>query len=889
MNNIFLSPCHLLTLPSRRARRQGRLVSFVLSWIGALLIFLMLASSARSQEIDDQTGLPEDPAAARGSEPLDTWSYGLWGVVVPRIGAQYLAGPGVGYRHGYTSVEGFIPVYGGEANRLLFLDLRGLVSDTSKLGSNVGLGYRFYVPEMDRIFGGYSAWDSRNTGNSSFTQVSAGLETLGPILDFRANAYIPVGQERNETFGVFVNDPTFRGFNIVLTHMTSTEVLLGGMDMEVGGRVPFLGRYGVRAYSGSYFLSGETVGGFMGVKARVSADISDNLSLNVWVQNDKEFKTTVVGGAALRFGGLRPLYRSPEPGVYDRLAEPIVRNYNVAVIEQTRTAKDPATDPRTGEPIIVVHVQNDAPPGGDGTFERPLNTLAPASGVAGPFGIILVQRGDGTATGMSQGIVLQNSQRLLGDNLVYTFQSREIGTGILPNTLTGTPTITNVAGDAVVLASGNEVSAFNITAPAGSGISGAGITDFFIHNINLTGAGSNGITLANAAGTGIIDTVSIDNSGATGIAIANAGTVQLNATLNTITADNNSIGGLSLTTSNSAQMTVAVSTASFNSTTDNGAILVSNDSSVLNTSFTAASFNFNTANGVSITTNNTSQQTTTISGSTLNTNGTSGLAMTTNDTSTLNATVVNSSLNTSAVDGLTLTSNLGSQATLTLNTLTANSNTGTGMSFASNDTSVVNLTLTGSTTNLNGNGGVFFTGNGTSLMTGTITGHTSDNNIAGLGDGYSIASVAATVMDLTFNASTANFNGNSGFNSATVLTSTLTVRINGSTTSNNQDEGILFTALGPATTVTALLDGNTLTNDNLSGAGFGGLSIVSVIGNTVCARIINNSSLPNAGDGYTLSNNVFGGTFNLEPLVGNVGTVTTVNVITPVAAGACGP
>jgi hypothetical protein len=116
--------------------------------------------------------------------------------------------------------------------------------------------------------------------------------------------------------------------------------------------------------------------------------VCNNLDLNLWVQNDRQFGTTVVFGTTVALGGVR---HCPRPFgktyVYDRFADDIVRNYQIALATQTTQTLDPATSPQTGQPIEVIHVQNNAPPGGNGSVEHPLNTLAPAAALAGPFGI----------------------------------------------------------------------------------------------------------------------------------------------------------------------------------------------------------------------------------------------------------------------------------------------------------------------------------------------------------------------------------------------------------------------------------------------------------------------------------------------------------------------
>src|SRR5262249_45337170 len=149
-----------------------------------------------------------------------------------------------------------------------------------------------------------------------------------------------------------------------------------------------------------------------------------------------------------------------------------------------------ATNPSTGQPIFIVFVNNQAPSGGDGSFQRPLNMLALAPTVAGPNGFIALEPGIGTA-GQNAGITLLNGQHLLGTGVPNLIVAQQ-GTFTLPAIGRGTPIITNAAGaDVVTLASNNEVANFAIqTAGMSNGINGTGITNFNIHGVTITGPGT---------------------------------------------------------------------------------------------------------------------------------------------------------------------------------------------------------------------------------------------------------------------------------------------------------------------------------------------------------------------------------------------------------------
>ena len=78
---------------------------------------------------------------------------GLSSVGAPWIGFSHDIGEGVGYRDGYSSFEGFVPLPLSLDNALFFADLRFIVDNNGELGGNVGFGYRVYDEDSNRVFG----------------------------------------------------------------------------------------------------------------------------------------------------------------------------------------------------------------------------------------------------------------------------------------------------------------------------------------------------------------------------------------------------------------------------------------------------------------------------------------------------------------------------------------------------------------------------------------------------------------------------------------------------------------------------------------------------------------------------------------------------------------
>ena len=52
-----------------------------------------------------------------------------------------------------------------------------------------------------------------------------------------------------------IQDTRFVGHNILQNLVTVTENAYSGVDAELGGPLPFIGRYGVSAYAGGYYMN----------------------------------------------------------------------------------------------------------------------------------------------------------------------------------------------------------------------------------------------------------------------------------------------------------------------------------------------------------------------------------------------------------------------------------------------------------------------------------------------------------------------------------------------------------------------------------------------------------------------------------------------------------
>lgn len=351
---------------------------------------------------------------------------------------------------------------------IVFFDGQITLNDVQGVGFNLGVGYRWlsfppYALDTGRVEG-ISVWaDGTSTEASNFfPQVGLSYESLGEMWDLRANGYIPVGEQ--DQVGRFRETGVigFQGNSI-------SELTRAVQDSSFyAGEVELARRLGAErdawAFAGPYFLANDhddTIGYRAGLRGYAYPD----LLLQFAVSDDEIFHTNATFSVMWFVGRTRTDFR-PACGVPDRMREPVLRNDYVVLAQSTVLGGNPLTQP-DGSALRVVHVNSEAPDGGDGSFERPLNNLANIHPNSQPGDIVLAWAGSNFDN--QAGAVLRNNQRFLGegDGFQHTVATAQRGTILIPETSPGArgaarPVINNATGNAVTLANSNEVTNFTI-------------------------------------------------------------------------------------------------------------------------------------------------------------------------------------------------------------------------------------------------------------------------------------------------------------------------------------------------------------------------------------------------------------------------------------------
>lgn len=459
-----------------------------------------------------------------------------------------MTGDGVGYRNGFTQLGVVYPVWMDE-DMYIAPNIRMLVTDNSEIGVNAGMIARRYNFDRDRIFGAYGYFDHDNSVEGfSYQQVMFGIETLGERWDARINAYIPTTSEENFVRPLRVGpDPIFFGNSLGFIGVGLFQEAVAGADFEVGGPLtkstPWL-----RGYVGAYAYDADA-NDPVGVRARIEAWISNDLSVGVNVTEDRNFGTNVNAVVDFRFAGWNPTRYFPQWTTRERMMMPVQRNWRVATANTEKDVLVAGTNPATGNPYFVVHVNQTNPLPGDGTWENPFTELPPNAPGAD---IILVQRDGTDVTPLNGPITLFDNQRLLGEGKAHmalidvNFAGLIIPTQniVLPGIETdGLFPILTSPGNIINIANNNEVSAFNLVNAGGFAITNnpmTGSNNFNLNCLNITD-NNGGIFLTNATGVGSIRDVNALNNTLGGISIT-SGASPLSLSVSQVTSNSNPFG-----------------------------------------------------------------------------------------------------------------------------------------------------------------------------------------------------------------------------------------------------------------------------------------------------------------------------------------------------------
>ncbi|MDR3478403.1 MAG: right-handed parallel beta-helix repeat-containing protein [Gammaproteobacteria bacterium] len=832
-----------------------------------------------------------------------------------RTSIRHIEGGGIGYNHGYTTLEGFFAPDPKSWDLMPFLDLRGHVFDDGKVAANAGIGLRKIMG--CKAYGLNAYYDYRNTKKINYNQVGFGLEALGKRCDFRINGYLPVGKKITSPY-----HSKFTGFvdySMIISQKYQFATN-GGANAELGFHFGKTRLFDFYAATGAYYFSEKIGPQIWGGKGRLVARFKEYVTVELSNSYDKVFHNRFQGQLTftLPFGGSHVKQKDPYNScdttdvLFSRMIQPVKREE--IIVSHHRNKCSAAIDPTTGRPLHFVFVDNTSH--SNGTYESPFPTLALAQENSGINDIIYVFPGDGTTKGMDAGIILQHNQKFWGSGTNHSIQASQ-GNIIIPAQSSFAPKMTNIAGDGITLASVNQVSGFTLTNVIGNGIIGTTAENIEISECTIDRSQFDQIHLEynRSSGTATLNNLILTNGAINGIFI-DAATASMDCSVNGCTIQDNtvfaidascakqaifklmnnkfehngSLGGGGGTTfinfNGPSTLLISGNTFNNNRSVDLAPLLIKAGTTPLSATIENNTINENVCGAIHFVLNDTDSAQLNVSNNTVTNNGSGSIA------SFGSALLINPNGSTTGNCRLNLTDN------------TFLDNNASCLYCANGAFNDFQVNATGNTLTGNGGGGfVFANGCNTFALNATnnIISNGHDHGIT-TGGGITIASADITI-------SRNQITGNTNFANGIALShagSNLNFIATNNNISENDTSGIIMYSSDVIENVVVNIENNTINNNqNLGSNAVGGVDLEqytnlsgsianNTLANNIGAGLFVGSTEPspsvclnmngnNSNTGYTLSSGT--GIFNLAPCDVNsinTGTITPIGTITAV-------
>ena len=732
-----------------------------------------------------------------------------------------------------------------KSDRVLYGDIRLMGDNNENREGNLGVGYRQI--KGNAVLGVHGWIDRRRTqNNSTFHQVTLGVERLGHVVDARANMYVPLNQSRNVTTpNIGQASPYLAGTGIFMdTNGFISETPQYGLDSEIGYRIPVFQKQAdaIRVYGGGYHFFRDETQDVTGFRVRTEAQINSAFSVGARFQHDEPRGSQGFLEATIKFPfGAKKLYQTDY--LRARLDESPERDVDIVTAAKVDNGLMKPLTNSSGEQQRIIHVDNSNTQFGNGTKENPFNTLKAAEAALRDNDIIYVNHGTGTTAGMDRGIVIDKANvQLIGSGSALTYGGFTLTDAGLAPLITNNDAVTDVTnlyvGNGILVTGTNGlISGVNVANATYVGIRGLAdnknIGNFTVQNVISRENSSSGI-VAQAINSGIVENVILlDNQSNNNKAITNASangfviTASLNGHINHIRMDNN------IATANDIT----------------GITINANGGSIGDSDLTNLTANGNTSYGIHIRPgNNTTMGNVQMNNIIVTNNTHHGIGIDNTGTATLGNVTLNNVTSTVNRHGILLYS-LGTMGNITLNNVTANNNTDNGVYFLAQGIGTIqDSSLTNVTANDNVNRGVTFSVSGTSVI-----GHTTLNNV------------------------TANDNDINGLMAQATGSGQLSLEIANSTFTQNNQSGIFFNNDTTASYSVSLGNGTAGTGGNR----IFGNNTTNAAANGDLRLDLNNGTMMAQGNWWGAATGPAGGRIVSEGSCPNsCGTANTTNFLT---------
>ncbi|MEZ6068094.1 MAG: hypothetical protein R3B90_20810 [Planctomycetaceae bacterium] len=467
-----------------------------------------LADELASQD-DTWIMTPNNSGSIAGGAPLqgeygptDIGSFGV------NARAGHLAGSSVGRVDPMTYFE--LSPFTTFDNVFLAGDFRVLRTNSGEVASSAGVILRRYLPRRNSIAGFNVYFDNDGSRGPTLQDIGIGFEYLTPGWDFRLNGVIPINNTTKRVATAPIRgSETFLGNQLYFDQLTTQITNSGGLDMTLTAPLPgqLATRLNLEASAGAYYYAptDSNVRDFIGWKARLDTTLAKRL-LHGFIEasGDRVNDNMVAIGVDINYW--RRYDDQPRAGgnSYHRINEWVRRNWTSVAVDEASIAQDILATDAAGNAFFFEHVDSNAAPGGNGTFENPFRTLQQAQGTPpnAPASIIFAHAGSVFNTPL----VMNPNEIILGEGATNTINTFGMPGGVfLPSTgkAGGKPVFDNITGTPVTLASNTTFGGFDISdTTGGPAILGDGISSATLYDINIVNVdGGDGIVFRNAGGT----------------------------------------------------------------------------------------------------------------------------------------------------------------------------------------------------------------------------------------------------------------------------------------------------------------------------------------------------------------------------------------------------
>ena len=393
----------------------------------------------------------------------------------------------------FGQVSAFFPLFQSPGRHLTFLSTTGQADTEGNLSGSLSVGHRFALSDRT-LLGTHLAYDIRDTGQNTFSQLGLGAELKGPQWETFINGYLPIGDTSaavgDSASSSQIVDSRFENNQLLLVtgSMQTVESALGSVEIGAGTQLGNFGKYGNLWGYGRAYTVADVVGG----SAQLDHRWGNRLRLGLGVQSDGVFGTQVFASVGTRLGRRQknrtesptdnsPGDSSPEVSIQTGLlsvwsqlaASEIQRNSGVLVRSEMRgdeRTTQVAINPETDEAYQILHVTPDTATAnqGDGTAENPFTTLGTGTADTDNTGLrnvvdgdlLYVQVGDSRTNAIAPFTVPANVQ--IHTSAAAPTLSTQLGNVTLPGD-TERPLISAGGNNGITFAAGNNtVSGFEI-------------------------------------------------------------------------------------------------------------------------------------------------------------------------------------------------------------------------------------------------------------------------------------------------------------------------------------------------------------------------------------------------------------------------------------------